>query len=259
MLKKILNKLKNFLIGLLAFALPFTEQFSRIFMFLKIDKLMALYYLFAIVLIISAILELNQKRTIRKRGLQTKATSTTILAMDPEGQAKAVVKNFKNIRKAGRNMKNYLSKLSKTQIVSIIIMVLSAVAGALVVFVPQLAQFEDTIYAIGALFLGSSFTGAFAIGKNTATSIKEDNTIQAAIKFVNSELAKAEKSLKVLDQEYATAIEDNKMRTTIGLPVPDETTAKVNEYSLKKSTIQKTIDTLKQKLDALTAKEKEDQ
>ena len=120
------KKIRNFLVGSLAFITPLLTPFSFIFNILKIDKLVVMYYVFAIILIIYAILQLKDKRYIKKQGFETKATQTTILAMTPEEKAKDVINLYHILRKVGKCMLNFL-KTYKGLIVSALIFIVTVV------------------------------------------------------------------------------------------------------------------------------------
>ena len=223
---------------------------------LDIIVLQKIFYLLSINLLILGTLKFffklkKESKTFGAITRMEKTVKTVDLSVDPEHQGEIVAKILLWIRKELVKMKDYFSKMSKTQIVSIIIMIISGILGILVVSVPQLAQFEQYIVEIGVVFGGASFTGAFAVGKDVASLVKhqETSSVKSTIKTYKTKLANLETRYKDVIEAYNDVAE-------LGGELTYEQKTQYNTYATQKKSLEAKIASEEQKLSNSTTEDK---
>lgn len=255
------KKIKNFLVGFFAFITPFLTPFNFIFNILKIDKLIIIYYIFAIILLIYAILNLSDNRAIKRRGLESKATQTTRLALNPESEAKRVLKFCKLLRKVGKAMIKFL-KTYKGIILATLIFIITCIDQFTGIFgnvcvvdgvnILQVVGYglSSIVAAISYGFGSPQFKEAI---QNLKTSLQKENNVtdnpEKAVKYVKSLISTSEKeltslennynkALKSLESEYSKVISEYQMSTSLNLVVSETISQGYNDYQTKLAELQ---------------------
>lgn len=128
----------------------------------------------------------------------------------------------------GGTMLDKIKSVSKTQWISYAITFLGLAFAVAVIYIPELAQFEEYILLALVTVFGSSATGTFKSGKDlVATS--ESKTKKCEIKGINKKLAK-------LDELYAVVIEAKANEDL--KPLTAEQTAEYQTYLTNKAKLE---------------------
>lgn len=221
--------------------------------------LQKIFYLLSINLLINATVAFLKDKKHHKNkemfdnitGLE-KTAKTVDLAFNPEQKGEEVGRVLLAIKQGGKAMKNYFKSLSCAQIISIIVMILSVIMGIIVGCVPQLAQYEEIIYTIGATFGGASFVGAFARGKSFATVAVngEISNHKVALKNYTTKLHELEK-------QYDDVIRlDEDIKVLGGSMTVDQQT-RFNTYTRQKESLMNLISREEKSLEEEKLKKKE--
>jgi hypothetical protein len=205
-----------------------------------IDFLQKVFYILSNTLLILGTIRFfrkgRNKNTKVLNGAKFEKTVKTVdLSLEPEIKGEELGQTLNNLNRKGvKRMKDYLKSMSKCQIISIIVMIVSFALGVVFVNVPALAGsgFENAIYYIGATFFGSAFTGAFAQGKNTKFSeVKSENKAEKhEIKRIKSQIAD-------LEYQYREIIEIAKSIQATGGRLTSDETIKYERYTLQKNSL----------------------
>lgn len=210
------------------------------FVDLEIISLQKIFYLLSINLLLLGtvrfFVKAKRDSTLKSVAKINKTVKTVDLSLAPIENGEQLGKTILSIKKGGIKMKEYFSKMSKTQVISIVIMFISLVLGIVMTLVPALAQYEQYVYAVGTIFGGASFTGAFATGKNVAkaTKNKELSEHKALIKSYNIRLS-------TLEIKYADIIQAYNDVQELGGELTFEQQTLYNTYATQKASLEKKI------------------
>jgi hypothetical protein len=118
---------------------------------------------------------------------------TIEIVNDPEEQGERIGRIIMDLKKGGHFMKDYITKMSKTQITALVVTLLGFVSGILIYLVPELAFLEEFLLEI---FIGtgiSGLTAGLALGKQSGEKVKEAMTKADFKKDLKSLNARKEK------------------------------------------------------------------
>ena len=246
------EKIKKFLIGFCAFATPFLTPFNFIFNVLKIDKLIVMYYVFAIILLFYGMCELSGKRKDRKQTkYKAKAKQTIDFAMQPEIQARKMVNIIQFVKKGIKTMIRLL-KTYKGAIVAVLTFIVTlieaftnfageifvvngynilTITGLIISFILALVS-----YGAGSPQLKEAMANLkkeLKLEKENVTTGDVTKYVKHLIKENEKQIANIEtkyaKELKTLDIEYAKVEKDYAMGYQLGM-VSNELQVAHSEY-----------------------------
>lgn len=254
------EKIKKFLIGFCAFATPFLTPFNFIFSVLKVDKLIVIYYVFAIILLLYGINELSGKREDRKQKYKPKAKKTVDFALQPEIQAKKMITLIQTIKKVVRVMIKFL-KTYKGLIVSSLVFIITVIDTFTGIFgnvcvVNGVNILQVVGYGVSAVLAGLSYGIGSPQLKDAIDNLKKELKINKteslmpnnAIKYVKNLIKENEKEIEVievkhakdiktLENKYSKVEKDFSISQQIGIVAPELENAH-NEYVSEKQRLE---------------------
>lgn len=210
--------------------------------FSKLDVifLQKIFYLLSINLLllgtIRFFVKVKRENALKAVAKIEKTVKTVDLSLAPIEKGEQLGKTLLSVKKGGIKMKEYFGKMSKTQIISIVVMFISLILGIIIVFVPELAQYEQYIYTVETIFGGASFTGAFATGKNAAKAMK-NRELSEHKTLIKSYRAR----LSALEIKYADVIQVYNDVQELGGELTFEQKTLYNTYATQKSSLEKKI------------------
>lgn len=207
--------------------------------------LQKVFYLLSINLLLIGTIEFFRNRKYRKKfhGISTleKTVKTVDLALDPELKGEEIGHLLLVIKKGGKSMLDYLKSMSKTQWVSIAVMLVSIILGIICVTVPEVGQYEEIIYTVGSTFFGSAFVGAFAKGKTVGAD---------TISSYKANIKTLKKKLSCLNVKYADVIQLSEDIANLGGTMTIEEKTKFSTYNAQKTKIEQLIKDEEEKIAA---------
>ena len=254
------EKIKKFLIGFCAFATPFLTPFNFIFSVLKVDKLIVIYYVFAIILLLYGINELSGKREDRKQKYKSKAKKTVEFALQPEIQAKKIITLIQTIKKVVRVMIKFL-KTYKGLIVSSLVFIITVIDTFTGIFgnvcvVNGVNILQVVGYGLSAVLAGLSYGIGSPQLKDAIDNLKKELKLNKAeslipnnaIKYVKNLIKENEKEIelievkhakdiKTLENKYSKVEKDFSISQQIGIVAPELQNAH-NEYINEKERLE---------------------
>ncbi len=254
------EKIKKFLIGFCAFATPFLTPFNFIFSVLKVDKLIVIYYVFAIILLLYGINELSGKREDRKQKYKSKAKKTVEFALQPEIQAKKMITLIQTIKKVVKVMIKFL-KTYKGLIVSSLVFIITVIDTFTGIFgnvcvVNGVNILQVVGYGLSAVLAGLSYGIGSPQLKDAIDNLKKELKLNKAeslipnnaIKYVKNLIKENEKEIelievkhakdiKTLENKYSKVEKDFSISQQIGIVAPELQNAH-NEYVSEKERLE---------------------
>ena len=254
------EKIKKFLIGFCAFATPFLTPFNFIFSVLKVDKLIVIYYVFAIILLLYGINELSGKREDRKQKYKSKAKKTVEFALQPEIQAKKMITLIQTIKKVVKVMIKFL-KTYKGLIVSSLVFIITVIDTFTGIFgnvcvVNGVNILQVVGYGLSAVLAGLSYGIGSPQLKDAIDNLKKELKLNKAeslipnnaIKYVKNLIkgnekeielieVKHAKDIKTLENKYSKVEKDFSISQQIGIVAPELQNAH-NEYVSEKERLE---------------------
>lgn len=230
---------------------------ERMFGWFDLVVLQKVFYLLSINLLVIGTIEFFKNRKKRKKfhGMSAleKTVKTVDLALDPEQKGEEIGHLLISIKKGVKVMLDYLKSMSKTQWISLIIMIISIVMGIICATVPAVGQYEEIIYTVGSTFFGSAFVGTFAKGKSMATI-----AVNGEISNTRLQIKNYKTKLKELETTYADVIKLSADIDAYGGTMTTDQQIRYNTYVKQKETVTTKLNTAVSQLEAEKAKKKSD-